>query len=99
MTPRKNGNWTIDLNKEGKYPFAYRKDGKIDMDAYNADLAHSFDVEVVTWDNSIERLTYVIDANDNKVANINLLWSNTIVSFQVDSMPEEHLKRFAKTLE
>ena len=99
MTPRKNGNWTIDLNKEGKYPFAYRKDGKIDMEAYNADLAHSFDVEIVTWDNSIERLTYFIDANDNKVANVNLLWSNAIVSFQVDTMPEEHLKRFAKTLE
>ena len=99
MTPRKAGKWTVDLNKEGKYPFAYRKDGKIDMDAYNADLAHSFDVEVVTWDNSIERLTYFIDANDNKVANVNMLWDNIIISFQVNTMPEEFLKKFAKTLE
>ena len=99
MVPRKNGNWTIDFNKEGKYPFAYRKDGKIDMDAYNADLAQSIVTEVVVWDSSIERLTYFIDANDNKIANVNMLWDNVIVSFEVDTMPEEFLKKFAKTLE
>jgi len=99
MIPRKNGNWTIDFNKEGKYPFAYRKDGKIDMDAYNADLAQSIVTEVVVWDSSIERLTYFIDANDNKIANVNMLWDNVIVSFEVNTMPEEHLERFAKTLE
>lgn len=99
MVPRKNGNWNIDFNKEGKYPFAYRKDGKIDMDAYNADLAQSIVTEVVVWDSSIERLTYFIDANDNKIANVNMLWDNVIVSFEVDTMPEEFLKKFTKTLE
>lgn len=99
MTPRKNGKWTVDLNKEGKYPFAYRMDGKIDMEAYNADLAHTFDTDAVIWDSSIERLTYFIDANDNKVANVNMLWDNVIISFQVNTMPEEFLKKFAKTLE
>ena len=99
MVPRKNGNWTIDFNKEGKYPFAYRKDGKIDMDAYSADLAQSIVTEVVVWDSSIERLTYFIDANDNKIANVNMLWDNVIVSFEVDTMPEEFLKKFAETLE
>ena len=99
MIPRENGNWTIDFNKAAKYPFAYRKDGKIDMDAYNADLAHSEVTEVIKWDSSIERLTYFIDANDNKIANVNMLWDNVIVSFEVNTMPEEHLKRFAKTLE
>ena len=99
MTPRKNGKWTVDLNKEGKYPFAYRKDGKIDMEAYTADLAHTFDTDAVIWDSSIERLTYFIDANDNKVANVNMLWDNVIISFQVNTMPEEFLKKFAKTLE
>ena len=99
MIPRENGNWTIDFNKAAKYPFAYRKDGKIDMDAYNADLAHSEVTEVIIWDSSIERLTYFIDANDNKIANVNMLWDNVIVSFEVNTMPEEHLKRFAKTLE
>jgi hypothetical protein len=99
MIPRENGNWTIDFNKAGKYPFSYRKDGKIDMEAYNADLAHSITTEVATWDSSIERLTYFIDANDNKKANVNMLWDNVIVPFEVDTMPEEHLKKFAKTLE
>jgi len=99
MIPRENGNWTIDFNKAAKYPFAYRKDGKIDMEAYNADLAHSEVTEVIIWDSSIERLTYFIDANDNKIANVNMLWDNVIVSFEVNTMPEEHLKRFAKTLE
>ncbi len=99
MIPRMNGQWTIDFNKAGKYPMAYRKDGQIDMDAYNKDLAHSITVNVTVWDNAIERLTYFIDANNNKVANINMLWSDVIVSFQVDTMADEHLKRFAKTLE
>ena len=40
-----------------------------------------------------------LDANDNKVANINMLWDNVIISFQVNTMPEEFLKKFAKTLE
>ena len=40
-----------------------------------------------------------IDANDNKVANVNMLWDNVIISFQVNTMPEEFLKKFAKTLE
>ena len=75
------------------------KDGKIDMDAYNADLAQSIVTEVVVWDSSIERLTYFIDANDNKIANVNMLWDNVIVSFEVDTMHEEFLKKFAKTLE
>ena len=69
------------------------------MEAYNADLAHSITTEVATWDSSIERLTYFIDANDNKKANVNILWDNVIVPFEVDTMPEEHLKKFAKTLE
>tara|TARA_B100000287_G_scaffold123597_1_gene115554 strand:+ start:303 stop:905 length:603 start_codon:yes stop_codon:yes gene_type:complete len=99
MTPRAEGKWTIDFNSAVKYPYAYYVDGKMDMDAYNKDLAHSIDVDPFIWDNNIERLTYRIDANDNKVANVVMIWSNVIVSFQVDTMPDEHLKRFAKTLE
>jgi uncharacterized protein (DUF2141 family) len=95
ITPRLEGEWTIDFNSAGKYPFAYMTDGKIDMEAYNADLAHSITTEVATWDSSIERLTYFIDANDNKKANVNMLWDNVIVPFEVDTMPEEHLKKFA----
>ena len=99
MPPRAEGKWTIDFNSAVKYPYAYYVDGKMDMDAYNKDLAHSIDVDPFIWDNNIERLTYRIDANDNKVANVVMIWSNVIVSFQVDTMPDEHLKRFAKTLE
>ena len=69
------------------------------MDAYNKDIAQSIDVEPFFWDANIERLTYRIDANDNKVANVSMVWANVIISFQVDTMPEEHLKRFSKTLE
>ena len=99
MTPRSNGKWTVDLNSAGNYPYAYYVDGKIDMDAYNKDLAQSIDVDPFIWDTNIERLNYMIDANDNKVANVVMMWSNVIISFQVDTMPEEHLKRFSKTLE
>jgi len=99
MTPRASGKWTVDFNSAVKYPYAYFKDGKMDMEAYKKDLAHSVDVEPFYWETSIERLSYRIDANDNKVANVSMIWSNAIVSFQVNTMPEEHLKSFAKTLE
>jgi len=98
MTPSEKGNWKIDFNKAVKYPYAYMKDGKMDMESYNNDLALSIDVEPTLWDNNIERLFYRIDANDNKIANVIMLWSNVIVGFQVDTMPEEHIERFNKRL-
>tara|TARA_B100001175_G_scaffold45241_1_gene34459 strand:+ start:128 stop:670 length:543 start_codon:yes stop_codon:yes gene_type:complete len=98
MTPSEKGNWKIDFNKAVKYPYAYMKDGKMDMESYNNDLALSIDVEPTLWDNNIERLFYRIDANDNKVANVIMLWSNVIVGFQVDTMPEDHIERFNKRL-
>ena len=100
VTPRAEDKWTIDLNSAGKYPFAYMNEGKLDREAYNQDLAVSIDVDAEYWDNdtSIERLKYIIDANDNKKANITLLWDNVMIRFQVDTMPEKHLEKFAKTL-
>ena len=100
VTPRAEDKWTIDLNSAGKYPFAYMNGGKLDREAYNKDLAVSIDVDAEYWDNdtSIERLKYIIDANDNKKANIILLWDNVMIRFQVDTMPEKHLEKFAKTL-
>ena len=76
------------------------KGGKLDREAYNQDLAVSIDVDAEYRgnDSSIERLKYIIDANDNKKANIILLWDNVMIRFQVDTMPEKHLEKFAKTL-
>ena len=98
ITPRSEGEWTVDFNSAGKYPFAYMTDGKIDMEAYNKDLAHSINVQPRFSENNFERLFYRIDANDNKVARIVMIWSNAVVDFQVDTMPEKHLENFAKTL-
>ena len=100
VTPRAEDKWTIDLNSAGKYPFAYMNGGKLDREAYNKDLAVSIDVDAEYWDNdtSIERLKYIIDANDKKKANITLLWDNVMIRFQVDTMLEKHLEKFAKTL-
>jgi len=100
VIPRKEGNWTIDLNSAGKYPFAYMKDGKFDQDAYDKDLAVSIKVLPQYWENDtiIERLKYIIDANDNKTAIITLLWDDVMVRFQVNTMPEKHLENFSKTL-
>lgn len=100
ITPRKDSKWTIDLNSAGKYPFAYMLGGKLDIEAYNKDLAVSFDVNPEYWDNdtSIERLKYIIDANDNKIAIVTLLWDNVLVRFKVDTMTEKHLENFSNTL-
>jgi hypothetical protein len=100
LIPREKGNWTIDLNSAGKYPFSYMKDGKLDMEAYNKDLAVSVEVSPVYWENDavVERLKYIIDANDNKTAIITLLWDDVMVMFEIDTMPEKHLENFSKTL-
>ena len=100
VTPRAEDKWTIDLNSAGKYPFAYMNGGKLDREAYNKDLAVSIDVDAEYWDNdtSIERLKYIIDANDNKKANITLLWDNVMIRFQVDTMPEKHPDKYGETL-
>ena len=73
-------------------------DGKIDMEAYNKDLAHSINVQPRVSESNFERLFYRIDANDNKVARVIMIWSNAVVEFHVDAMPEKHLENFAKTL-
>lgn len=100
VTPKEEGKWTIDLNSAGKYPFAYMSDGKLDRQAYNKDLAVSVDVDPEYWDNdnSVERLKYIINANDNKKAIVTLLWDNVLIRFEVDTMSEKHLENFANTL-
>ena len=100
IIPREKDNWTIDLNSAGKYPFSYMKDGKFDKEEYNKDLAVSVEVSPEYWENDtvIERLKYIIDANDNKTAIITLLWDDVMVRFEVDTMPEKHLENFSKTL-
>jgi hypothetical protein len=99
VTPRSEGEWTVDFNSAGKYPFAYMTDGKIDMEAYNKDLAQSINVQPRLFsEDNFERLFYSINANDNKVAKVFMIWSNASVEFQVDTMPEKHLENFAKTL-
>ena len=98
ITTRSEGEWTIDFNSAGKYPFAYMTDGKIDMEAYNKDLAHSINVQPRFSESNFERLFYRINANDNKVAKVVMKWSNAVVEFSVDTMTEKHLENFAKTL-
>ena len=98
ITPRSEGEWTIDFNSAGKYPFAYMTDGKIDMEAYNKDLAHSINVQPRFSESNFERLFYRINANDNKIAKVVMIWSNAVVEFSVDTMTEKHLENFAKTL-
>jgi|TARA_B110000914_G_C15499986_1_gene465284 hypothetical protein len=99
VTPRSEGEWTVDFNSAGKYPFAYMTDGKIDMEAYNKDLAQSINVQPRLFsEDNFERLFYSINANDNKVARVFMIWSNASIEFQVDTMPEKHLENFAKTL-
>ena len=113
MIPNKEGNWIVKLNltnledrpprlwKEGAvgFPYDYYKDGKVDMKKYKEDMSHSFEVEPFSWEAGIERLFYRIDPNDNKVAIVSMLWENMIIRFEVDTMTDEHLERFAKTLE
>jgi len=100
MIPKKDGHWSIDFNSAGKYPFAYMSGGEIDLEAYNNDLAVSIKVAPEFWDDDtvIERLKYIIDANDNKIAIITLIWADVLIRFEVDTMTEKHLENFVNTL-
>jgi hypothetical protein len=75
-------------------------DGTLDREAYNKDLAVSVDVKPEYWNNNtiVERLKYIIGANDNKKAIVSLLWGDVIVRFEVDTMPEKHIENFTKAL-
>jgi hypothetical protein len=98
VTPAASGDWTVHLNKTADQIFAYMKDDKVDMDALSKDLAASIAVTPITMPESMERLAWWVDANDNKTAKVSMAWENSMITFEVDMRNAEIMEGFSSTL-
>ncbi|UZR96040.1 DUF2911 domain-containing protein [Chondrinema litorale] len=92
ITPQESGPWTVHFNKDAKAVFAYMADGKIDEAALAKDDAVAVKVEPAVLDHSMERLMYMISAEDNKTAKVIMVWDKTMISVDVDTMVDDTLK-------
>src|SRR5690554_6332873 len=72
ITPQESGNWTIHLNNKGNAIYAYMVDGKVNTDALVKDDAVSIKAAPTTANESKERLSYAISAENNKVAKVTM---------------------------
>jgi hypothetical protein len=98
VTPVASGDWTVHLNKTGQQIFAYMTDGKVDMDALSKDLVANISVTPVTSPESVERLAWWVDANDNKTAKVSMAWADKVITFDVDVRTAEIMEGFSNTL-
>ncbi len=98
ITPQASGEWTIHINGKKNAVFAYMKDGKIDEAAVAADDLVSIKASPVMASDSMERLTYMISAEDNKVAKVTMAWDKVRLSFMVDTQVSQKLEGFSSTL-
>lgn len=98
ITPQESGAWTVHLNSKGNAIYEYMKDGKVDEAALSADDAVAVQVNPETNAGSMERLTYFISAEDNKVARVTLAWDNVRLSFMVDTQVDRKMESFKGAL-
>ncbi|WP_373493938.1 DUF2911 domain-containing protein [Aquiflexum sp.] len=94
ITPQQSGDWTVHLNSKGNAVYAYMKDGKIDEEALLKDNAVSFKVKPVMANDSQERLSYAISAENNKVAKVTMAWDKVRLSFMVDTQVDQKMDGF-----
>ncbi len=92
ITPQESGEWTVHLNSKGNSVFTYMKDNKIDEEALLKDNAVSFKVKPVMANDSQERLSYAISAENNKVAKVTMAWDKVRLSFMVDTQVDQKME-------
>src|SRR5690606_12966848 len=97
ITPREFGSWSIHLNSKGNAIYAYMTDGKVDVDALLQDDAVTLEATPEISNNSKERLSYSISAEDNKMAKVIMEWEKVKLSFPVDTQVDQMLENFRKT--
>ncbi len=94
ITPKASGAWTVHLNRTGKAIFAYMNDSGIDMEALSEDLAVNVDATPTMANDSMERMIFMIIANDNKTATVTMAWDKVRLSFDVDTRVDQMLKNW-----
>jgi len=94
ITPQESGDWTVHFNSKGNMVYAYMKNGGIDEEALVADNAASVKVPAKTLATPMERLMYMISANDNKTAHVSMGWADKMITFEVDTQVDKKMESF-----
>src|SRR5690606_762666 len=92
ITPQESGDWSIHINSKGNAIYAYMADGKVDTKALLNDDAVTIKAKPEMTNDSKERLSYSISAEDNKTAKVTMAWANVKLSFMVDSQVDQKIE-------
>lgn len=94
ITPQESGNWTIHLNSKGNAIYSYMSDGKVDNGSLIEDDAVTIKASPTMVNDTHERLSYSISAENNKVAKVTMKWDKVKLSFTVDTQVDQKLENF-----
>ncbi|MBX2844269.1 MAG: DUF2911 domain-containing protein [Flammeovirgaceae bacterium] len=94
IKPVKSGDWTIYLHGDGKSISNYMSQGKVDETKLEAEAAAKISATPKSLSDAVERLVYVVSAEDNKTGKVSMAWDKTMVSFDVDTNPEGIIEGF-----
>lgn len=94
ITPQESGDWTIHLNRKGNAIYAYMEDGRVNTNALVKDDAVSINATPSIANESKERLSYTISAENNKVGKVTMEWDRVKLSFMVDTQVDQKLENF-----
>lgn len=94
ITPQESGDWTIHLNSKGNAIYSYMVDGKVNSESLIKDDAVTIKATPVMTNDSKERLSYTISAENNKVAKVTMEWDKVKLFFMVDTQVDQKLENF-----
>lgn len=95
ITPQESGSWTIHLNSKGNAIYSYMVDGKVNSESLIKDDAVTIKANPVVTNDTKERLSYTISAENNKVAKVTMKWDKVELSFMVDTQVDQKLENFS----
>ena len=94
ITPQESGNWTIHLNSKGNAIYSYMVDGQVNSGSLIKDDAVTIKASPTIANDTHERLSYSISAEDNKVAKVTMKWDKVRLSFEVDTQADQKIENF-----
>src|SRR5690606_37564188 len=94
ITPQESGNWTIHLNSKGNAIYSYMVDGQVNTESLIKDDAVTIKASPTIANDTKERLSYSISAENNKVAKVTMKWAKVKLSFTVDTQADQKLENF-----
>lgn len=89
ITPMKEGEWKVHLNKAGKSVFAYTKEGEQDREVLEADDIVTLEVEPQEAPMK-ERLAYYISADSETEGTVTMHWEKVAIPFTFKTDTDAH---------